>query len=189
MILSSDIETQYLQYLSGGNTESPDVRCQIIEDVLYQKLLAHRAKIDSTDVSEDEVNQELERRLTTFVSQLGSKEAVEEYFGKSIESIKTEFYDIIYNQILSQRMQSSITSSVRITPEEVKQFFKLMKKESELPLMPTTIEISQIIKIPEIADEEKSRVRKKLISFRERINNGEDFKVLATLFLSSSLIV
>ena len=182
VILSSDIETQYLQYLSGGNTESPDVRCQIIEDVLYQKLLAHRAKIDSTDVSEDEVNQELERRLTTFISQLGSKEAVEEYFGKSIESIKTEFYDIIYNQILSQRMQSSITSSVKITPEEVKQFFKLMKKESELPLMPTTIEISQIIKIPEIADEEKSRVRKKLISFRERINNGEDFKVLATLY-------
>ena len=182
VILSSDIETQYLQYLSGGNTESPDVRCQIIEDVLYQKLLAHRAKIDSTDVSEDEVNQELERRLTTFVSQLGSKEAVEEYFGKSIESIKTEFYDIIYNQILSQRMQSSITSSVKITPEEVKQFFKLMKKESELPLMPTTIEISQIIKIPEIADEEKSRVRKKLISFRKRINNGEDFKVLSTLY-------
>lgn len=182
VILSSDIETQYLQYLSAGNTESPDVRCQIIEDVLYQKLLAHRAKIDSTDVSEDEVNQELERRLTTFVSQLGSKEAVEEYFGKSIESIKTEFYDIIYNQILSQRMQSSITSSVKITPEEVKQFFKLMRKESELPLMPTTIEISQIIKIPEIADEEKSRVRKKLISFRERINNGEDFKVLSTLY-------
>ncbi|MBT5858309.1 MAG: peptidylprolyl isomerase [Flavobacteriales bacterium] len=182
VILSSDIETQYLQYLSGGNTELPDVRCQIIEDVLYQKLLVHKAKIDSTDVSEDEVNQELERRLTTFVSQLGSKEAVEEYFGKSIESIKTEFYDIIYNQILSQRMQSSITSSVKITPEEVKQFFKLMKKESELPLMPTTIEISQIIKIPEIADEEKSRVRKKLISFRERINNGEDFKVLSTLY-------
>ena len=70
-------------------------------------------------------------------------------------------------------MQSSITSSVSITPEEVKLFFQEMKKSSDIPVMPTTLEISQIIKIPEITLDEKSRIRKKLISFRDRIKNGE----------------
>ena len=123
VVLASDIETQYLQYLSQGYTDSEDVRCQIIEDVLYQKLLVHQAKLDSTDVSEDDVNQELDRRLSSFISELGSKEALEEYFKKSISELKIAFYDIIYNQLLTKRIQSSITSSVSITPEEVKIFF------------------------------------------------------------------
>tara|TARA_Y100000385_G_scaffold58557_1_gene56457 strand:- start:338 stop:1666 length:1329 start_codon:yes stop_codon:yes gene_type:complete len=182
VVLSSDIETQYLQYLSQGYTDSEEVRCQIIEDVLYQKLLVHQAKLDSTDVSEDDVNQELDSRLNSFISQLGSEEALEEYFKKSTSELKLEFYEIIYNQLLTQRMQSSITSSVSITPEEVKLFFQEMKKSSDIPVMPTTLEISQIIKIPEITLDEKSRIRKKLISFRDRIKNGEDFKVLATLY-------
>ena len=79
-------------------------------------------------------------------------------------------------------MQSNITSSVRITPEEVKLFYKELEQTDELPLIPTKFQISQIVKIPEISSDEKSRIRKKLISFRQRINNGEDFKVLATLY-------
>jgi len=182
IVLQSDIETQYLQYLSQGYTDKSEVKCQITEDILYQRLLTHQAKIDSTEVTEDEVNKELERRLSSFISELGSQAALEEYFGKSIVDIKEEFYDVIYSQLLSQRMQSSITSSVSITPEEVKLFYKELKLNEDLPLIPTKVQISQIVKIPEISSDEKSRIRKKLISFRERINNGEDFKVLATLY-------
>ena len=182
IVLQSDIETQYLQYLSQGYTDKEEIKCQMTEDILYQKLLAHQAKLDSIDISEDEVNKELERRLSSFISELGSQDALEKYFGKSIIDIKGEFYDVIYNQLLSQRMQSNITSSVSITPEEVKLFYKELEKNEELPLIPTKIQISQIVKIPEISSDEKSRIRKKLISFRQRINNGEDFKVLATLY-------
>ena len=182
IVLKSDIETQYLQYLSQGYTDKNAVKCQITEDILYQRLLVHQAKIDSINVGEDEVNKELERRLSTFISELGSKVALEEYFGKSINDIKSEFYDIIYNQILSQRMQSNITSTINITPKEVKSFYQELEKNENLPIIPTKFQISQIVKIPEINPNEKSRIRKKLISFRDRINNGEDFKVLATLY-------
>ena len=182
LILTSDIESQYLQYLSQGYTEKGEVKCQIIQDILYQKLLTHQAKVDSVEVSEKEVNKELERRLSSFISQLGSQEAMEEYFGKSILEVKEEFYDEIENQLLSQRMQSQITSSISVTPQEVRNLFGQLKKENELPLIPSQIEISQVVKIPEISLEEKSRIRKKLINFRERINKGEDFKVLATLY-------
>ena len=182
IVLQSDIETQYLQYLSQGYTDKKEIKCQITEDILYQRLLVHQAKLDSIDVTEDEVNKELERRLFSFISELGSQAALEEYFGKSIIDIKAEFYDVIYSQLLSQRMQSTITSSVRITPEEVKLFYKELEQNDELPLIPTKFQISQIVKIPEISSDEKSRIRKKLISFRQRINDGEDFKVLATLY-------
>ena len=182
IVLQSDIETQYLQYLSQGYTDKKEIKCQITEDILYQRLLVHQAKLDSIDVTEDEVNKELERRLFSFISELGSQAALEEYFGKSIIDIKAEFYDVIYSQLLSQRMQSTITSSVRITPEEVKLFYKQLEQNDELPLIPTKFQISQIVKIPEISSDEKSRIRKKLISFRQRINDGEDFKVLATLY-------
>ena len=182
IVLHSDIETQYLQYLSQGYTDKKEIKCQITEDILYQRLLVHQAKLDSTDVTEDEVNKELERRLSSFISELGSQAALEEYFGKSIIDIKSEFYDLIYSQLLSQRMQSTITSSVKITPEEVKLFYKELEQNDELPLIPTKFQISQIVKIPEISSDEKSRIRKKLISFRQRINDGEDFKVLATLY-------
>ena len=182
IVLQSDIETQYLQYLSQGYTDKKEIKCQITEDLLYQRLLVHQAKLDSMDITEDEVNKELERRLSTFISELGSQSALEEYFGKSIIDIKGEFYDVIYGQLLSQRMQSNITSSVSITPAEVKLFYKELEKNEGLPLIPTKIQISQIVKIPEISSDEKSRIRKKLISFRQRINDGEDFKVLATLY-------
>ena len=104
IVLQSDIETQYLQYLSQGYTDKEEIKCQMTEDILYQKLLAHQAKLDSIDISEDEVNKELERRLSSFISELGSQDALEKYFGKSIIDIKGEFYDVIYNQLLSQRI-------------------------------------------------------------------------------------
>ena len=94
------------------------------------------SKIDSIDVGEDEVKKELERRLSTFISELGSKVALEEYFGKSIHDIKSEFYDIIYNQILSQ-MQSNITSTINITPKEVKSFYHELENTENLPIIPT----------------------------------------------------
>ena len=181
IILSSELETQYLQFISEGYIDET-IKCQILDDLLYQKLLIHTAKIDSINVSDDDVNEELDRRLGGFISQLGSEAALEDYFGKTIVEIKDDFFDVIYDQLLSSRMQSNITSSVSVTPAEVNLFFESIKQEGDLPLVPLKFELSQIVKVPEIGSEEKSRVRKKLISFRDRVNKGEDFKVLATLY-------
>ena len=93
IILTSDIETQYQQYLAQGYTNRGEIRCQIIEDLLYQKLLLNQAKIDSLEVSELEIESELEKRIRYFVAQVGSKEKLEEFYGKSIIEIKAEFKD------------------------------------------------------------------------------------------------
>ncbi|HIG32850.1 MAG TPA: peptidylprolyl isomerase [Flavobacteriales bacterium] len=181
IILTSEIESQYLQYLSQGNTKSSEIRCQIIEDLLFQKLLINQAKLDSLVVSDEEVEIEINKRLTYFESQLGSIEKVEDYFGKSKAEIELELSKVIKDQFLAQRMQTQLTSSIKVTPVEVKDAYDLLS-DAEIPTIPTQVEVAQIVIKPNITNEQKDKIRAKLNSFRERVYNGEDFKMLAMLY-------
>ena len=115
IILTSEIESQYLQYLSQGNAKSNEIRCQIVEDLLFQKLLVNQAKLDSLVVSDDEVEAEVSKRLSYFETQLGSVHKVEDYFGKSKANIKLELGKVIKDQFMAQKMQTKLTSSFETT--------------------------------------------------------------------------
>ena len=181
IILTSEIESQYLQFLSQGNTSSNNIRCQIVEDLLFQKLLINQAKFDSLVVSNDEVEDEVSKRLTYFENQLGSLQKVEDYFGKSKIKIKIELSKVIKDQFMAQKMQTKLTSSIKVTPSEVKESYELLS-DTDIPIMPTQVEVAQIVIKPEITDNQKDNIRKKLNSFRDRVYKGEDFKMLATLY-------
>jgi peptidyl-prolyl cis-trans isomerase SurA len=181
IILTSEIESQYLQYLSQGNIKSLEIKCQIIEDLLFQKLLINQAKWDSLVVSSEEVETEINKRLSYFESQLGSVKKVEDYFGKSKAEIELELSKVIKEQFLAQRMQTQLTSSIKVTPAEVRDAYALLS-DAEIPTMPTQVEVAQIVIKPKITNEQKDEIRARLNSFRERVYNGEDFKMLATLY-------
>ena len=181
IILTSEIESQYLQYLSQGHTKSNEIRCQIVEDLLFQKLLVNQAKLDSLVVSNDEVEDEVNKRLSYFETQLGSVQKVEDYFGKSKVNIKLELGKVIKDQFMAQKMQTKLTSSLKVTPAEVKEFYALLS-DVEIPTIPTQVEVAQIVIKPEITDDQKDNIREKLNNFRDRVYNGEDFKMLATLY-------
>ena len=181
VILTSDYESQYAQYLSQGNIKSDIVKCQFIEDVLFQKLLINQAKIDSLLVTDEEVESEILKRIQYFESQLGSLEKVLDYFGKSKSEIEIELGKVIRNQFLAQKAQSEISSNINVTPYEVSEFFRTLSK-SEIPIIPEQVEMKQIIIEPFISDIESNKLRAKLNSFRERVISGEDFKMLATLY-------
>jgi len=181
IVLTSDFESQYLQYLSQGNLRSEQVRCEIIEDILFQKLLVNQAKIDSIVVNDEDVDDEINKRLNYFESQLGSIKEVEKYFKKSKVEIELELAKVIKDQFLAQRVQGGITADIKVTPSEVKAFFNQQEK-SEIPEIPTKVELSQIVIRPEISHLQKNELREKLNTFRERVYSGEDFKMLATLY-------
>ena len=181
IILTSEIESQYLQYLSQGHTKSNEIRCQIVEDLLFQKLLVNQAKLDSLVVSNDEVEDEVNKRLSYFETQLGSVQKVEDYFGKSKANIKLELGKVIKDQFMAQKMQTKLTSSLKVTPAEVKESYALLS-DAEIPTMPIQVEVAQIVIKPEITDDQKDNIREKLNNFRDRVYNGEDFKMLATLY-------
>ena len=181
IVLTSEVESQYLQYLSQGNSKSDAIKCEIIEDLLFQKLLINQAKLDSVVVTDEEVDTEITKRLTYFESQLGSVEKVEEYFGKLKVEIELELGKVIKDQFLAERVQRGISSDVKVTPAEVREFFN-QQNDADIPVVPAKVEVAQVIVKPEISEEQKDKLRDKLNSFRERVYKGEDFKMLAALY-------
>ena len=182
ILLTSDIENQYNQILSQGIIQTNNIKCDILDELLYQNLLIHHAKIDSTiEITEDEVNQEVNKRITFFESQLGSLNKVEEYFKRSIDNMKEELSIVVTDQLYTQKKQNIIIGNVNITPNEVKDYLNTLEND-DIPLIPTQLELSQLVILPKLSSEKKKSIKEKLDGFRSRIYSGEDFKVLATLY-------
>jgi len=181
IILKSDIETQYIQFMAQGSKGGDALKCEIFEELLFQKLLLHQADIDSIVVSESQVESEMDRRLRFFINQIGSQEKLEEYYKKSIAEIKNEFRNFIKEQLLVQQVESKITDKIKITPTEVRQYFNSIPPDS-IPLVNSEIEIGHIVKTPNISDSVKAETRARLLSIRDRIISGSDFAALAVMY-------
>jgi peptidyl-prolyl cis-trans isomerase SurA len=183
MVLQSEIEQQYLEYRrqQGITGSSSTVKCEILERMLYQKLLLNQALLDSIEVTESEVEGVLENRIQYFIMQLGSKEKLEEFYGKSVLEMKKEFRDAIRDQELVKKVEGEITFNVTVTPSEIKSFYKNIPTDS-IPLINSEVEIEQIVKIPPVSMEQKVAVKEKLRDLRRRILDGENFATLAILY-------
>jgi len=181
IIKQSDIEHQYVQYLSQGNTHTGNVKCFIFEQLLYQKLLFNQSLLDSIKITDEQVEGELDRRMRFFVEQMGSEQKMEEYYQKPIADLKEEFKPNVKEQLLIQHMEAKITEDLKVTPTEIKTFFRSIPEDS-LPLINSEVEVGEIVKQPEISLEEKKAVREKLNALRERVIKGENFATLAVLY-------
>lgn len=183
IILLSDVENQYYQ-LSPSEKESYkdiDIKCEIFENLLMQKILLNQAQLDSIEVSNKEVEQELERRIRYFVSKAGTEKALEDYFNKPIAEIRIDLKKTLKDQMLVERMQNKLTGDIKIIPTEVQQFFKSIPKDS-IPTINTQTEFEQIVMYPKISSAQTLEVKAKLQEIRDRIIAGEKFSTLAVLY-------
>jgi peptidyl-prolyl cis-trans isomerase SurA len=180
-VLQSDIESLYLQYQAENISFEGDMKCLILEDFLAQNLLLNQAKIDSIEVSESQVDMQLDARLDYFINQVGSQERLEQYFKKTILEIKEDFRDLIRDQLITQEMRNTITADVKVTPSEVRQFFNKLPEDS-IPFIDAKIEINQIVLYPPYSEEATLEVRQRLLDLRKRITAGENFATLAVLY-------
>ena len=179
-IFKSEVEQQYLQ-LKVSDLKNNNLRCEVMQELMFQKLLIHHAEVDSLVVTDVQVNDAIDQRLEYFISQIGSEKKLEEYFDKTISQIREEFQTIFREQLLAQRMESKITSNLRVTPQEVFKFYNNIPKDS-LPIFPEEIYLSQLVVYPKVDESERQRITKKLKGFRKRVQNGEDFSFLASLY-------
>lgn len=182
IVLKSDVENQYIQLRAQGTYDlNGDLRCDILEELMFQKLLYLQALQDSVEITDKEIESELDRRISVFVNQLGSEKKMEEFYGKSISEIKKDFKSIIHEQLLTQRVQAGLVSDIKITPSEVKEFFEKIPEDS-IPMVSAFYELSEIVFLPVIGKEEKDATIQKLNDLRDRILNGESFQTLAILY-------
>jgi len=175
IVLKSDLEKAYLDILSQG--ESAD-KCRVLESLLVSKMLVAKAEIDSVVVSEDEVENNLNRRLQFFINQVGSEEAIEEYYGKTLEQFKIELSESIKEQLTAQKMEGELTTDITVSPAEVRKFFRNIPTDS-LPYFSTEVKVGQIVKIPEVSKSQKDIIRNRLLKIRDEITAGGDFNKLA----------
>lgn len=181
ILLRSEIEKQYVQYLAQGLEAGDESKCMIFDQILLQKLLLNQADIDSVTVTDSQVDSELDRRMRFYVKQIGSEARLEEYFHTTIRQLKAEMREIIHDQVLVQTMQSKITKDVTCTPNDVRVYFEAIPSDS-LPYIDAEMEIAQIVRKPPVSEEEKKAVRDRLDEYRNKILAGEDFAVYAALY-------
>ena len=156
-ILRSDIESQRLYLQNEGQRFDGDPYCVLPEQMAIQKLFLNQAKIDSVEVSENQVIQETDRWINFAINQMGSKEKLEEYFGKKISQLKDERKEMIMEQQTVEQMKRQLIGEIKLTPSEVRKYYSQLSKDS-LPNIPTTVEV-QIITM-----EPKSRLKRQMPS-------------------------
>ena len=183
IILQSEIENQYMQYrLNGLSGSAQAIRCQILEDLLLQKLMLNQAEMDSITVTDDQVEAEMNERMRYFIARMGSQEKLEEYFNKTISEIKDEVRRSMKDDLLQRRVQASIMEGIVVTPKEVQAFFRSIPADS-IPMVDEEYEIAQIVKRPPVSLDEKLQVKDRLYQIRKRILDGESsFSTMAVLY-------
>lgn len=178
IILNSELDERILQEEMQGKQLKESDKCLILEDALFEKLLLHHAKVDSLEVTDAEVMDEVDRRLAYYINMLGSIEAFETQYGKTVTQWKDDFGKPIREQLLAQKMQQQINQQVRATPAEVIEFFEATSKDS-LPLIPEEISYSEIVIQPQILEPQKQALRDKLDSVRTLVASGKLSMTLA----------
>jgi len=181
-ILRSDIETKRLDMQINGIRFDGDPYCIIPEQMAIEKLYLNQAKIDSIDVSENQVIQDVDRWINMAIGQIGSREKLEEYFNKKLSQIKDERKEMVREQQIIQQMQRELIGEIRLTPSEVRRYYNQLPKDS-LPIIPTTVEVQIITLEPTIPFEETDAIKSRLREFTDQITKGEmEFSTLARLY-------
>lgn len=182
VVLESDIDLMYRE-LQANNMPIKDIpRGELLGKLMEDKLYAHHAIQDSIIVTDDDVNETMNRQIDFFVERLGTPEKMVAYFKKkSLDAFKTELFELIKNQKLTEQMQKKIMDEVQITPEEVRQFFAQFKKE-DLPVFGAEMEVAQIVVKPEVSQSEKQIVIDRLKEIKQDVLNGSSFYSKAVLY-------
>jgi len=181
IILQSDIELSYANYLAQGGTPNQDIKCQILHGLLAQKILAQQAIIDSIEVKDDEVDNEVDRRMRTMTQRAGGQDRLEQFLGRSIIQYKDEIRPDIKEALVADKMKAKITEKLNVTPQDVENYYNKIPKDS-LPTFNKEVEVGEIVFQPKLNNDEKSFYRQKAEGLRTRVKNGEDFGTLARLY-------
>ena len=181
-ILKSDVEQARLEAISYRMRIEGDPYCVIPEQLAVQKLFLHQAAIDSVEVSDSEIIGKVDEQLEEYVTVLGSKEKVEEYFGMTYAQKREQLTENFRNERMIQEVRQSLVKDIKVTPAMVRKHFKDMPEDS-LPFVPTKVEVQIITREPVISPEEIERVKALLRDYTERVKSGSTkFSTLALMY-------
>ena len=181
IILQSDVDLEYTQYLAGGGRPDESFKCRAMQQLVMTKLLAQQAAIDSVEVSEAEVDDRINSTMNMQIRRAGSIERLEGFLKRSILQYKEEIRPVMAEQMRADKLQQTIIQKINVTPQEVRKYFENLDQDS-LPYFNTEVEIGEIVIEPELTREEKEVFRKKAEGYRQQVLNGTDFGTVARFY-------
>ena len=181
IITISQLETEVQMMMAQGFPSDGNMRCEILENLLIQKLFPTQARLDSLVVNIDQVEASLNDRINDMLVKIGGEAEIEKYFKKPLHKLRNDWREVLQEQSLTQQMQQKVMSSApEMTPSEVEKFYKKTDKDS-LPIISTQYKIRQIVLYPS-KEAAAMVVKEKLLELRNRIIKGERFATLATMY-------
>lgn len=181
-IYKSDINNGVQQLKLQGAPSGTGLECYVFQEKLFEKLLVHKAEVDSIAITDNEIDNAINRRMEYMLMRLGGSDVkFQEVYGKSVLEFKKEIRGSVADNLLAQRVKQKITGNITVSPEEVKSYFNKIPKDS-LPVVPESYKIAQLVVKAKANAEEKRRVKKELEGIRKRILNGSDFDLQARIY-------
>ncbi len=182
IILRSDIFNAIADMKRQEAQLPPNPECALVEAQLIQKALVLQAEKDSLTVGADEIEAALDNQVRGFVMQYGSKEMLEEIAGKTVYQLKEDFREPFRERKLADQMRSKIVDIVKITPNEVKNYYEAIPKDS-LVFYESELEISEILVYPKANREIESYVSRELNEMKRQVESGaKKFDQLAKIY-------
>ena len=182
IILKSDIDNTILDMQRQGIDVPADARCMSLEQTMGIKALVLQAEKDSLPVTDEEVDAEIDNQVRYFISQYGSKEEVEKIAGKTLYQLKEDFKEGFRDRKLATAMRNKIIQDIKITPNEVRDFFNKIAIDS-LPFYETEVEVGQIVCFPKASRDAEEYCIEQLNDYKKQIESGrKDFGTMASIY-------
>lgn len=175
IITESDLQERinYVALQNRLDPKSPDLRKQILDGMIADKLILAQAIFDSVTVTDDEVDRMLDQQFQNFIRQAGSEQRLEQIYGKPLARMKREYKPEMRKQLLIQRIRQQREQNITVARREVEDFFESYK--DSLPRVPEEVDLSHIFMVPKPDSSLEEQTRKKLLAIRDSIVAGGDF--------------
>lgn len=189
ILIKSELERAYQDYLTNGGTPSEEAKCQYLALLIRNKLMLAKAEIDSVVVLDAEVDLNTQNRMDMILAQSGrTPDELEALYGKTLEQVRLELREQIREQMIVGKMEEEMTKGLGVTPSEVKRFFNKIPKDS-LPYFSASVQVAQIVKIAKVSEAQKNQTKAELIGIRNQILAGEDFATLAKKYSDDPSVI
>lgn len=181
-IYKSEIENTYQDMLAERMTIQGDPYCVVPEQIAVERLFLHQADIDTVEVAESMVIAQVDAQMNYLVTQLGSREKVEQYFRRPFPEIREQYATNMRNRSRISQVRNNLTKNLKVTPSDVRRYYSTLPEDS-IPFIPLEVEVQIITLNPQIPRQEIDDVKARLRDFADRVNRGEaEFSTLAILY-------
>lgn len=179
VILTSELDFQVAMLAAQRKLDpkSPELRKQVLNKLIEDKLMYAQAILDSIEVTDDEVNSQLDQVIAYYTNQYGSQERLEKAYGMSVERIKREMREDTRKNLMAEKLKQQKFANIDVSRKEVADFFNTY--EDSLGVIPEKFEIAHIFINPKSTDKLKKKAKEFAQMLRDSIANGADFAELA----------